>query len=61
MGSQMVFSGSAGCPTFTPNLFKADLCQVKTRRRRTREKRENENDLSRNLQIIVWRSLLALV
>ena len=57
----MVFSGSAGCPTFTPNLFKADLCQVKTRRRRTREKRENENDLSRNLQIIVWRSIKALV
>ena len=46
----MVFSGSAGCPTFSPNLFKADLCQVRTTKR---EKRENENDLSRNLQIIV--------
>merc|ERR1712142_464698 len=27
MGSQMVFTGSAGCSQFTPNTFKADMCQ----------------------------------
>ena len=26
MASQMVFTGAAGCPTFSPNTFKADMC-----------------------------------
>ena len=26
MTSQMVFTGAAGCPTFSPNTFKADMC-----------------------------------
>ena len=28
MSSQLVFSGEAGCPTFTPNAFKPDMCRV---------------------------------
>ena len=28
MASQMVFSGTAGCPAFNPNPWKADICQV---------------------------------
>ena len=28
MASQMVFSGTAGCPAFNPNPWKADMCQV---------------------------------
>jgi len=27
MASQMVFSGTAGCPAFNPNPWKADICQ----------------------------------
>ena len=27
-GQQMVFSGEAGCPTFSPNAFKADICSM---------------------------------
>ena len=30
MEGQMVFSGTAGCPHFEPNKFKADICQVLT-------------------------------
>ena len=29
MASQMVFSGTAGCPEFNPNPWKADICQVR--------------------------------
>ena len=28
MSRQLVFSGEAGCPTFTPNNFKPDMCRV---------------------------------
>ena len=29
MASQMVFSGTADCPEFNPNPWKADICQVR--------------------------------
>ena len=28
MSSQLVFTGEAGCPEFSPNRFKADMCQL---------------------------------
>ena len=28
MSRQLVFSGEAGCPTFTPHTFKLDMCRV---------------------------------
>ena len=28
MSSQMVLTGEAGCPTFSPNMFKADICSL---------------------------------